>query len=82
MSKQKPPGTVSRTLYLPDELHRQITALASHGEVDALIIECLTEAMKPRWAKWLKREMKKLSHDSDDENGQDKGREEKRALSS
>jgi hypothetical protein len=63
MPKQRPPGTKSRTIYLPDELHRQVTSVAAYGEVDDLIVECLTEAMKPRWEKWLKQKVKELGYD-------------------
>jgi hypothetical protein len=70
MPKQKPPGTVTHTIFLPNAVHKQVAAVAGHGGVDDLIIECVTEAMKPRWAKWLKQEYKKLSYDADSENGQ------------
>ena len=60
MPKQKPPGTTTHTIFLPDEVHKQIAAIAGYGGADDLIIECVIEAMKPRWAKWLKQEQAKL----------------------
>jgi hypothetical protein len=61
MGKQQPAGTVSRTLFLPEELHRKVTSMARHGEADILIIDCLEEAIKPRWAAWLKEEQLKVA---------------------
>jgi hypothetical protein len=63
MAKRQPPDTVSRTLFLPNELHKRIASVARYGETDDLIIECLTEAMKPRWEEWLKRQAKELGYD-------------------
>jgi hypothetical protein len=60
MGKSKPPGTTTHTLYLPDAIHKQVATVAGYGGADDLIIECIAEAMKPRWAKWLKQEYKKL----------------------
>jgi hypothetical protein len=60
MPKTKPPGTVSHQIFLPEELHKQVTTVASYGQADDLIVECIAEAMKPRWQKWLKREVKKI----------------------
>jgi hypothetical protein len=59
MAKKKPDGTVTHTIFLPDEVHKQVAAIAGYGNADDLIIECVREAMKPRWAKWLKQELKK-----------------------
>jgi len=33
--------------------------MSGHGEMDNLIIECLTEAIQPRWRRWLEQEVKK-----------------------
>jgi hypothetical protein len=68
MPKQKPPGTVTHTLFLPEEVHKQITTIADYGKADDLIVECITQAMKPRWKKWLKQENEKLRYDSKSEN--------------
>lgn len=70
MPKQKPPGTVTHTIFLPEAVHKQVATIAGYGEADDLIVECVTEAMKPRWEKWLKREYKKLGYDSNGENRQ------------
>lgn len=61
MPKEKPPGTITHTVYLPEQLHKQVATVAGYGKADDLIIECVTEAMKSRWAKWLKQEVKKLN---------------------
>jgi hypothetical protein len=63
MPKQRPPGTVTHTIFLPDEVHKQVASVAGYGEADDLIIECITEAMKPRWEKWLKQQAKELGFD-------------------
>jgi hypothetical protein len=70
MPKQRPPGTITHTVFLPEELHKQVTTLAEYGAADDLIIECISEAMKPRWEKWLTQEYNKLSYDTNGENGQ------------
>jgi hypothetical protein len=69
MGKSKPPGTTTHTIYLPDAIHTQVASVAGYGGADDLIIECIREAMKPRWAKWLREETEKLRYDADDENG-------------
>ena len=60
MAKKQPPGTVGHTIFLPETLHKQLTTLADYGKADDLLIECLTEAIKPRWAKWIKKQNDKL----------------------
>jgi hypothetical protein len=51
MSRQ-PPNTKSKTIYLPVELHAKLTRVAGYGKVEQLIIECLEEAIAPRYKKW------------------------------
>jgi hypothetical protein len=63
MPKQRPPGTTTHTIFLPAEVHKQVTSVAGYGEVDDLIVECVTEAMKPRWGKWLKQQAKQIGYD-------------------
>jgi len=60
MPKTKPPGTVTHTIFLPEEIHRQVTTVAKYGEADDLIVECVAEGMRQRWAKFIKGEYKKL----------------------
>jgi hypothetical protein len=38
------------------ELHKKFTTLAAYGGSDELIVECITEAIEPRWKRWLKQE--------------------------
>lgn len=61
MAKEQPPNTASRTIFVPLELNKKLTAMAEHGKVDDLIFECLEEAVAPRWSKWLKAELAKLN---------------------
>lgn len=61
---------MAHTIYVPSELHDRIKTLARYGTADDLIIECITESVRPRWEKWLKQEYEKLSYDGKDENGQ------------
>jgi hypothetical protein len=61
MAKLQPPNTVSHQLFLPIDLDKKAKMLAEYGKVDALIIECLEEAIGPRYEKWLKHELAKVS---------------------
>jgi len=61
MPKKKPPGTVSHTVFLPEDLHKKVTTLAKYGEADDLIVECTAEAIEPRWKRWLRQEMSKVA---------------------
>jgi len=63
MPKQRPPGTVTHTIFLPDEVHKQVTTVAGYGAVDDLIVECVKEAMEGRWREWVKQQAKKLGYD-------------------
>ena len=56
MPKQKTPGTVTHTIFLPEEVHRQITRITPYGGANDLIVECVTEAIKPRYQRWVKQE--------------------------
>lgn len=60
MAKKQPVGTVSHTIFLPEELHKQVSVVAGYGHADELIVECLTEAMKLRWVRWVRQENEKL----------------------
>lgn len=60
MAKPKPAGTVTHTIFLPEAVHKQIIALAPYGEADDLIVECVVEAIKPRWEQWITDECEKL----------------------
>jgi hypothetical protein len=59
MAKKKPPNTVTHQVFLPDELHRKVTALANYGQADDFIVECLMEAIEPRRQQWLEKEVAK-----------------------
>jgi hypothetical protein len=61
MGKPQPPDTVSHHIFLPAEVHKKVTALAKYGKADDLIVECVAEAIEPRWKRWLKQEYAKLS---------------------
>jgi hypothetical protein len=56
MPKKQPPNTVGRVIFLPKDLHERVKALVGHGEVDGLIVECISEAIETRWKRWLKRQ--------------------------
>jgi hypothetical protein len=60
MAKKKPEGTVSHQIFLSTELHKRVTTLAEYGKADSLIVECVTEAIEPRWKRWLKKENAKV----------------------
>jgi hypothetical protein len=60
LPKKKPPGTVTHQIFLPEELHKKVATVAPYGSVDDLIIECVAEAMEPRWQNWLRREVEKI----------------------
>ena len=64
MGKQRPPGTRIHTLYVPEDVHKQVASVAGYGAADDLIIECLREAMRPRWKKWLAEQTEKLDDES------------------
>jgi hypothetical protein len=61
MAKPQPPDTKSKTIYIPLDLHTKITRIAGYGKVDPLIIECLEEAIEPRYEKWVKEELAKVT---------------------
>lgn len=60
MGKPRPPGTVPHTIFLPEELHKRVKAMASHGTTDDLIIECVKEGMEKRWKEWVKQQARDL----------------------
>ena len=61
MGKKQPEGTIAHTIFLPEDVHKQVTTLADYGKADDLIVECVAEAMKPRWKKWLRQQIEKVS---------------------
>jgi len=61
MGQKKPPNTVSVGLFLPDELHRRITAMATPKAIPDYTTEVLQDAVDELWPKWLKAEQDKLT---------------------
>ena len=55
MAKTKPPGYNSLNVYLPEDLHNKIKSLVKFGKANDLIVECLAEAIAPRWKEWIER---------------------------
>ena len=61
MGKTRPDNAVSHLLYVPVDLDRKLKNIARYGKVDDLIIECLEGAIGPRYEKWVKQELAKVS---------------------
>lgn len=72
MGKTKPPDCVSHQIFLPNEVHKKVTTLAKYGEADSLIVECVIEAIEPRWKQWIAQEYGKVTKDAQNESGQAK----------
>ena len=63
MAKKQPPDTKTHTIFLPNEVHNRVKTLAGYGEVDALIVECVKEAIEWRWREWMKQQAKQMGCD-------------------
>lgn len=63
MAKKQPPGTVPHTIFLPEELHGRVKAMAPYGTADDLIVECVKEAIEGRWREWVKKQAKQIGYD-------------------
>jgi hypothetical protein len=54
--------TVSRQISLPRELAEKLRSVAGYEKsVEEVIIECLQEAIRPRYEKWVKQEYEKIT---------------------
>jgi hypothetical protein len=63
MAKTKPPGTIAHQIFLPEALHKKVTALAPYGSADDLIVDCIGEAMEKRWNEWVKQQAREIGYD-------------------